>query len=270
MRNEQALKILEALLYMTDHPLSYQEIGDIIEGESVPEAEIKSLVNELRQKWSSPDMPLQVVEVAGGVQMATRQEMAPWIRKLYKERLTVRLSPSALETLSIIAYKQPIARSEIEQIRGVEVTGVVETLLERRLIKVVGRKETIGRPLLYGTTPDFLRQFGLNHLTELPDLESMAPQKEAQLLINVNQAATQSMDIFETTNAVVMNDADVPVIGPDEPPAFPVSPSVEPAASSGIEGATVAASSIAEEQTTQTQETPETEKREQPNAVENS
>jgi segregation and condensation protein B len=113
-----------------------------------------------------------VIGVAGGFQIATRSEMAPWIRKLYKERLTVRLSSSALETLAIIAYKQPITRSEIEQIRGVEASGVMETLLERRLVKVVGRKETIGRPLLYGTTTEFLRQFGLKHLSELPDLQS--------------------------------------------------------------------------------------------------
>jgi segregation and condensation protein B len=107
--------------------------------------------------------------------------MAPWIRRLYKERLTVKLSPSALETLSIIAYKQPIARSEIEQIRGVEGSGVMETLVERRLVKVVGRKETIGRPLLYGTTTEFLRQFGLKHLSELPDLNTLpisAPTEE--------------------------------------------------------------------------------------------
>jgi segregation and condensation protein B len=115
------------------------------------------------------------MEVAGGFQMATRPEMATWIRRLYKERLTVRLSPSSLETLSIIAYKQPISRSDIEQIRGVEVSGVMETLLERRLIKVVGRKETIGRPLLYGTTIEFLRHFGLKHLAELPDVNSMVP-----------------------------------------------------------------------------------------------
>lgn len=195
MEKEQAVKVLEALLYMTDHPLSYREIGDILEGEAVSEQTIREVVEGLEQKWSNPDSPLQVVEVAGGVQLATKQEMAPWIRKLYKERLTVRLSPSALETLSIVAYKQPIARSEIEQIRGVEVTGVIETLLERRLIKVVGRKETIGRPLLYGTTSDFLRQFGLNHLTDLPDLNSMVPQKETQLLINVEKAQNELMEM---------------------------------------------------------------------------
>jgi segregation and condensation protein B len=196
MDKEQVLKIIEALLYMTDHPLSFKEINEVIEERNWPEPKIKELVDELTQKWASPTSPLQIVQVAGGVQMATKQEMAPYIRKLYKERLTVRLSPSALETLSIIAYKQPIARSEIEQIRGVEVTGVIETLLERRLIKVVGRKETIGRPLLYGTTTDFLRQFGLNHLTDLPDLESMMPQqKEPQLLINVNKASTDEMNL---------------------------------------------------------------------------
>jgi segregation and condensation protein B len=166
MEKEQAKRIIETLLYMTDHPLSEMEIFS--------EAEVKEMVQEIGHQFEAAGSPLQVVEVAGGLQVATRSDVAPYIRRLYKERLTVRLSPSALETLSIIAYKQPIARSEVEQIRGVEASGVMDTLLERRLVKVVGRKETIGRPLLYGTTQEFLRQFGLKHLTELPDINAMA------------------------------------------------------------------------------------------------
>ena len=172
MENDQPIKIIETLLYMTDHPLSEKEIIEVMGLKSVTEQDVKSWIQEISDRLQQSHSPLQIVEIAGGVQIATKPEMAPWIRKLYKERLTVRLSPSALETLSIIAYKQPIARSEIEQIRGVEATGVMETLVERRLIKVVGRKETIGRPLLYGTTQEFLRQFGLKHLAELPDLNT--------------------------------------------------------------------------------------------------
>jgi len=197
MIKDQAAKIIEALLYMTDHPLSFQELAEILEDGDWGEPQIKELTDEIVQKWSDPLSPLQIVHVAGGIQMATKPELSSWIRRLYKERLTVRLSASALETLSIIAYKQPIARSDIEQIRGVEATGVIETLLERRLIKVVGRKETIGRPLLYGTTPDFLRHFGLNHLTDLPDLESLMPPKETQMLINVNKANSEEFIVGE-------------------------------------------------------------------------
>lgn len=174
MEREEVKKVIEALLYMTDHALSTKEIAEVLETKRWNDAEIKGIIGEIAQNLENAGSALQMVEVAGGFQMATKPDFASWIRRLYKERLTVRLSSSALETLSIIAYKQPIARSEIEQIRGVEVTAVMETLLERRLIRVVGRKETIGRPLLYGTTIEFLRHFGLKHLTELPDLNSMA------------------------------------------------------------------------------------------------
>jgi segregation and condensation protein B len=180
MEREEIKKVIESLLYMTDHALTPKEITGVLETKQWTGDEIKGIIEEIGHGLDAAGSSLQVLEVAGGFQMATRPEFAGWIRRLYKERLTVRLSSSALETLSIIAYKQPIARSEIEQIRGVEVTGVMETLLERRLIRVVGRKETIGRPLLYGTTIEFLRHFGLKHLAELPDLESMAVPAPAE------------------------------------------------------------------------------------------
>jgi len=177
MEKEQARKVIEVLLYMTDHPLTIQEIEDVIEDKAVTKDMVASILNDIQSDYELTQSGLCVLDVAGGIQVATRPEMASWIRRLYKERLTVKLSPSALETLAIIAYKQPIARSEIEQIRGVEATGVMDTLLERRLIKVVGRKETIGRPLLYGTTLEFLRQFGLTHLSNLPDLATISPSE---------------------------------------------------------------------------------------------
>lgn len=198
MEKEEAKKIIEALLYMTDHALNETEILDVLEQKRWAAEDVQQMVKEISDDYEAKGSPLRVVAVAGGIQMATKQDVAPWIRRLYKERLTVRLSPSALETLSIIAYKQPISRSDIEQIRGVEATGVMETLLERRLVKVVGRKETIGRPLLYGTTVEFLRHFGLKHLTELPDVstytfpESTPPQEPAvqqEKLVAVSSAS---------------------------------------------------------------------------------
>lgn len=172
---------METLLYMTDHPLTTKEILEVLETKSFQPAEIESIIQEIKTDYETSGSGLCVMEVAGGVQVATNPEMAPFVRRLYKERLTTRLSPSALETLSIVAYKQPIARSEVEQIRGVEATGVMDTLLERRMIKVVGRKETIGRPLLYGTTPEFLRRFGLKHLSDLPDLDTIPVNEPAPL-----------------------------------------------------------------------------------------
>jgi segregation and condensation protein B len=174
MEKEQAKRVVETLLYMTDHALSAREISEVLELKAWDEAAVLGLIKEFSDQLQAQGSPLRVVEVAGGFQMATQPDVAPWIRRMYKERLTVKLSPSSLETLAIIAYKQPITRGEIEQIRGVEGSGVMDTLVERRLIKIVGRKETIGRPLLYGTTPDFLRHFGLKHLSELPDLSTLA------------------------------------------------------------------------------------------------
>lgn len=181
MERQEAKRIVESLLYMTDHALTAREIIEVFDIKEFSQDDVKAFIQEISDEYGAKGSGLQVVEVAGGYQMATRPEMGVWIRRLYKERLTVKLSPSALETLAIIAYKQPIARAEIEQLRGVEASSVVETLLERRLVKIVGRKETIGRPLLYGTSIEFLRQFGLRHLTELPTLESLLPQdKETQ------------------------------------------------------------------------------------------
>jgi segregation and condensation protein B len=111
--------------------------------------------------------------VADGWVLATKPEYAPWIKKLFKEKYILKFSPSALEALAIIAYKQPVTRAGIDEIRGVESSGVIDTLLEKRLVKVVGRKETLGKPLLYGTTQDFLKYFGLAHLSDLPLIENM-------------------------------------------------------------------------------------------------
>lgn len=201
MEREQALKIIETLLYMTDHPLSEKEIVEILEIKAFDEEAVRMMVTEISDRLIANNAPLQVVEVAGGIQMASKQEMAPWIRKLYKERLTVRLSPSALETLSIIAYKQPIAKADVELIRGVEASGVMDTLVERRLVKVVGRKETIGRPLLYGTTSEFLRQFGLKHLMDLPDVSTLpaaAPSTQQQEFLNLSGAAVPEAEATAT------------------------------------------------------------------------
>lgn len=195
MEREQAKRIIEALLYMTDHPLAVKEIQSVLDTKDVKEADVLDLMNELKSSSEAAGSALALVEVAGGYQMATRPEVAPWVRRLYKERLTVRLSPSAMETLSIIAYKQPIARAEIEHIRGVEVAGVMDTLLERRLIKVVGRKETIGRPLLYGTTTEFLRQFGLRHLADLPDLSTISPAELTDHPADQQPAASEEKEL---------------------------------------------------------------------------
>ncbi len=191
MEDSHPKKIVEALLFITNRPLSADELLDIIGKENLDKKALTTLIHEISRELDERGSAIQLVAVAGGYQMATRTLYAPSIRKLYKDETTARLSTSALETLSILTYKQPITRAEIEEIRGVEVIAVLETLMERKLVKILGRKETIGRPLLYGTTTEFLRHFGLNSLGDLPPLPTPAPTSaspEASLTENLAPA----------------------------------------------------------------------------------
>ena len=170
--------IVESLLFVSSEPLSIQwllaVIGDVTKAE-VTQA-LRSLGEELEQEGRS----LRLAEVAGGFRLLTKQEYAGWIKRLDKSKSTAKLSRSALESLAIIAYKQPIVRSEIEEIRGVETSGVVRTLLERKLVRIVGRKEVPGRPIMYGTTKYFLEHFGLNDLSQLPPLREFKELGESE------------------------------------------------------------------------------------------
>lgn len=178
MERDERNKVLELLLWMTDRPLKPTEIVHILGDTSFTELELREDLNVLGRELDDRQAPYHVVEVAHGFQLASRPAFSQWVRKLYKEKTALRLSPSALETLSIVAYKQPLTRGEIEDIRGVDVSGTLETLLERKLVKIVGRKEALGRPLLYGSTTDFMKQFGLRSLDELPRLEELVPSEE--------------------------------------------------------------------------------------------
>ena len=210
LENEDLRKALESLLFITDHPLSLADLCKITGVKDPPR--IQALVDEYKLKLDQEGAAVQLLEVAEGYQMATRPTYAPFVRKLFAERMTMRLSTAAHETLSIVAYKQPITRAEIEEIRGVEVIAALETLLEKRLVRVVGRKESVGRPLMYGTTPDFLRHFGLKNLEDLPPLETFVAQLAEQ-----QKAPEPSVEVSsaETETAV---------------PAPSVEPAAEPAA----------------------------------------
>lgn len=182
MENDELKKTLESLLFITDHPLPQAKLIKVTGVSDGPR--IAALIAEIAKELDEKGSALQVLEVADGYQMATRSEYAPFIRKLFAERMTMRLSTAALETLSIVAYKQPLTRAEIESIRGVEVIAALESLLDKRLIKVVGRKETVGRPLMYGTTSEFMRHFGLKSLEDLPALESFAVESAPEVQTN--------------------------------------------------------------------------------------
>ena len=176
METTDLRKAVETLLFITDHPVTLNRVAQIT-GED-PES-VAAVVTEIQRDYEGRGSAIQVLEIAEGFRMATRPEFSPHVRRLFAEKMTMRLSTAALETLAIIAYKQPLTRAEIEEIRGVEVIAALETLLEKRLLKVVGRKETVGRPLLYGTTPEFLRHFGLRALGDLPPFESFAAASAA-------------------------------------------------------------------------------------------
>lgn len=176
--DEDLKKTLECLLFITDRPLPTRELTKAC-GLSVKESHrVGALLVSIREELEQRGAPYQAIEVADGWQMATRTGYAPFVRKIFAERMTLKLSTAAHETLAIVAYKQPITRAEIEDVRGVEVIAALETLLEKRLIKVVGRKETVGRPLMYGTTVEFLRHFGLASLEDMPPLDTFTPKQE--------------------------------------------------------------------------------------------
>lgn len=170
---EQLRAIVEALIFASPEPLTPKMLFKLLADE--PKEDVVAAVEAVQQDYASRP-GLQVVEVAGGFQITTRPELHEWVRRLFHERTTQKLSVAALETLSVIAYKQPITQAEIGEIRGVNTSGVLSTLLERHLIKIVGRKNVIGRPFLYGTTKEFLIRFGLKDVGDLPKIEDMAQQ----------------------------------------------------------------------------------------------
>ncbi len=162
---------LEALLFATDSPLTIAKLKKIFpEREN---AEIRAAISELEQDYTAAGLAFTVVEFGGGWQIATRPEYAPLVENLLKSRSFTRLSKAGLEVLAIIAYRQPITRLEIDEIRGVNSSGAISTLTERNLITVVGRSQAVGNPLLYGTTREFLNHLGLKGLGQLPDLPAL-------------------------------------------------------------------------------------------------
>ena len=168
---EQLKKALECVLFVAAKPLPLEEVARILQ---VPLDEALMLLNELAVEYERRS-GLAIVEVAGGWRMVTRPEFAPYIARLHPPQ-RIRLSRGSLEVLAIIAYHQPITRPEIEQLRGVDSSAAIQSLLEHGLIQVVGYKETVGRPRLYATTPKFLELFGLRSLDELPPLREWQEQ----------------------------------------------------------------------------------------------
>ena len=163
--------VLEAVLFAADEPISPQKIAEILATTGVKE--IREHIEQLNQKYEQMQCSFRIESIAGGYQMLSLPRFNPWLRKLIKVRSETKLSPAALETLAIIAYKQPILRVDIEAIRGVAAGEMVRQLIEKGLVKIVGRADEPGRPLLYGTTKKFLEIFGLNTLNDLPSAQDL-------------------------------------------------------------------------------------------------
>lgn len=214
-------RIVESLLFAAGQPLSLKRLGEILAGPS--SREILAAVARLATEYGPGQRGVQLHEVAGGYQLRTARENAEWVRVLFREK-PARLGRATLETLSVIAYKQPVTRAEIEAIRGVDVDAPLNTLLSRRLVRIAGRKEAVGRPLLYATTSDFLEAFQLKDLADLPSLKELGSVPE--------------LETHETT------------LSPENPPTglspeFPAAPDV--AGSPDIDGVVVAGDSDAAE-----------------------
>jgi segregation and condensation protein B len=186
--------IVEALIFASPEPVTLKTLAKLLDTE--PKEEIVAAIEALKEDYQRPG-GLTLVEVAGGYQIVTRAELHEWVRRLFHERTTQKLSVASLETLAVIAYKQPVTAPEISEIRGVNTVGVLGTLVERHLVKVVGRKQVVGRPFLYGTTREFLDRFGLNDLSDLPKVEDMSELLGFELPSIPNEPEPQTPLPFE-------------------------------------------------------------------------
>jgi segregation and condensation protein B len=173
---EKKKSMLEALLFLSGEPV---ETGELKKATGVPETDLKELLEELMSEYAERGGGVLIGKIAGGYQMVTNPDHTEWASKLKGAARKQKLSLAALETLAIIAYRQPLTKAEVEELRGVNADGVLKALLDKHLIRIVGKKEAPGKPILYGTTREFLQYFGLNDLTELPTLKDMEREDAA-------------------------------------------------------------------------------------------
>lgn len=186
--SESLKPIIESLIYASPDPLTPKALFKLLDSE--PKEDVEAALASLQADYDARGGGLQMVEVAGGYQIVTRPELHDWVRRLFHERSTQKLSVQALETLAVIAYKQPVTAPEITDIRGVNTSGVLGTLLDRKLIKIAGRKQVVGRPFMYATTREFLNRFGLRDLTDLPRIEDMAEALGFEMPLGLGEGTT--------------------------------------------------------------------------------
>ena len=215
--NEQLVVVIEAIVFASPEPITLKAILKLLDGE--PKEQVDAAIAELKRRYEDRPGGLQFVEIANGYQIVTRPELHEWVRRMFHERTTQRLSVQALETLAVIAYKQPITAAEITEIRGVNTSGVLGTLLERGLAKISGRKQVVGRPFLYATTRDFLDRFGLRDLNDLPNVEDMAVALGFEVPAGIPTETPQALPADEPATAedvAVMTGGEEGVEGDEE------------------------------------------------------
>jgi len=202
---EELKGIVEAMVFASPEPLTPKALLKLLDTE--PKEDVLEALEALKADYEQRSGGLQLVEVAGGFQIVTRHDLHEWVRRLFHERSTQKLSVQALESLAVIAYRQPITALEVTEIRGVSASGVLNTLLERHLIKIVGRKQVVGRPFMYATTREFLIRFGLKDLSDLPRVEDMAESLgiESSLLVE-QEAPEEQMPLSEPEYTAVVDD----------------------------------------------------------------
>jgi len=185
--------ILEAILFVSPEPVPVARLMSIVGTAS--KVDIVQALGILTHDLDQDGRGIQLVQVAGGYRLVTKQEYGPWLKRMDKAKAAQKLSRSALESLAIIAYKQPLVRAEIEEIRGVETSGVLRTLCERKLVRIVGRKDVPGRPIMYGTTKFFLEHFGLQDLSQLPPLREFKELGESeQSLLPIEDESSEAVE----------------------------------------------------------------------------
>ena len=188
MRTKEIDQIIEALLFANPSPINQAQLNQVFDN---PVPSLRDSIDRLNNFYLKYEKPYSINSLAGGFQLSTNSDYDIWIRRLLKKSNKLTFSSAALDTLAIVAYKQPIGRFDIESIRGVDSSGVLKTLLSRNLIKIKGRGDGPGRPLLYSTTKIFLEQFGLNRLSEMPKL------KEVSEIIEADPSLGEQINVFE-------------------------------------------------------------------------
>jgi segregation and condensation protein B len=212
---ERLTSIIESVLFAAGSPVTVKRLVEILAGPrgSGPKAkDIQQALAQLQEEYAPGKRGIHLHEVGGGYQLRTARENAQWVRAVFRDK-PARLGRAALETLAIVAYKQPATRADIESVRGVDAEAAVSTLLDRRLVKIVGRKDAVGRPLLYATTPEFLEAFGLNDVKDLPSLKELGPvpdAEEQQTSAAIDAETASSSTASETSNQEPTGAADEP------------------------------------------------------------